>query len=292
MKNFLLKYFDEKLIDIVLNSKKYTRIYGIVNSPLCKKDKIDIDIAIKLYIEYKLPIYKIAMLFGVSDVTLRTYFLNSHIELKGHKIGKNSDNKYFSNINSCDKAYFLGLIFADGSIKSSNNKKNLSITLTETDSYILELFNEYANLNSNLFVSHKEDLKPRKGLSIHSSQIYDDLINLGVEENKSKKLMTIPKIRKKLIPHFIRGYFDGDGIAKSNGYIGFCGDYNMLSFIKEELIKECNVNNNKITFNKSNNIYYIQWSSKKDRNAIFNYLYKNKKDLYLKRKYKKIKLHL
>lgn len=92
--------------------------------------------------------------------------------------------------------------------------------------------------------------------------------------------------------NFLLKYFDGDGIAKSNGYIGFCGDYNMLSFIKEELIKECNVNNNKITFNKSNNIYYIQWSSKKDRNAIFNYLYKNKKDLYLKRKYKKIKLHL
>lgn len=70
--------------------------------------------------------------------------------------------------------------------------------------------------------------------------------------------MNIPKIRKKLIPHFIRGFFDGDGIAKTNGYIGFCGDYNMLSFIKKELLKECNVNDNMITYNKSNHIYYIQ----------------------------------
>lgn len=292
MKDFLLKYFDKNIVDIVLNSKKYKRIYGNTNSPLSKKNNVDINLAIKLYTLYKLPIYKIAMLFGVSDVTLRAYFIQNKINLKGHKVGKNSDNKYFSNINSCDKAYFLGLIFADGSIRSFNNKKNLSITLTETDSYILELFNKYANLNSKLFISHKEDLKPRKGLSIHSSQIYNDLITLGVEENKSKKLMIIPKIRTKLIPHFIRGYFDGDGIAKSNGSIGFCGDYNMLSFIKEQLIEKCNVKDNKITFNKSNNIYYIQWSSKKDRKAIFNYLYKNKKDLYLKRKYEKIKLHL
>ena len=292
MKDFLLKYFDKNIVDIVLNSKKYKRIYGNTNSPLSKKNNVDINLAIKLYTLYKLPIYKIAMLFGVSDITLRAYFIQNKINLKGHKVGKNSDNKYFSNINSCDKAYFLGLIFADGNIRSSNNKKNLSISLTESDAYILELFNRYANFNSNLFINHKEDIKPRKGLSIHSQKIYDDLIKLGVEENKSKKLMTIPKIRKNLIPHFIRGYFDGDGIAKSNGYIGFCGDYNMLSFIKEQLINECNVKDNKITFNKSNNIYYIQWSSKKDRNTIFNYLYKNKKDLYLKRKYEKIKLHL
>lgn len=40
------------------------------------------------------------------------------------------------------------------------------------------------------------------------------------------------------------------------------------------------------------NIVDIVLNSKKDRNTIFNYLYKNKKDLYLKRKYEKIKLHL
>lgn len=289
MKDFLLKYFDEEVINLALNAKKYKRIFGITNSPKSKKDEVDINLAIKLYIEYKLPIYKIAMLFGVSDATLRTYFINNKVKLKGHKIGKNSDNKYFYNINTCDKAYYLGLIFADGSIMSKNKRKRLSIALTASDAYILELFNKYGNFKSNVFLTHKNDKKPRATIVINSSQVYDDLITWGVEENKSKKLMTIPKIRKNLIPHFIRGFFDGDGIAKTNGYIGFCGDYNMLSFIKKELLKECNVNDNMITYNKSNHIYYIQWSSKKDRHAIFNYLYKNKKDIYLKRKYMKIK---
>lgn len=90
----------------------------------------------------------------------------------------------------------------------------------------------------------------------------------------------------------IRGYFDGDGIAKSNGYIGFCGSYDIINEIKNELLKHCDVKNNKITFNKTNHIYYIQWASKKDRNNIFNYLYNNKQDLYLKRKYEKIKNNL
>lgn len=175
MKDFLLKYFDEEIINIVLNAKKYKRIFGITNSSKSKKDEVNIDLAIKLYIEYKLPIYKIAMLFGVSDTTLRTYFIKNKVKLKGHKIGKNSDNKYFSNINTCDKAYYLGLIFADGCIMNRNNKKRLSIALTESDAYILELFNQYGDFKSEVFLTHKNEKKPRASIVIYSSQIYDDL---------------------------------------------------------------------------------------------------------------------
>lgn len=296
MKDFLLNYFDEEIVDTTLKAKKYKRIFGVINSPVSKESEVDIDLAIKLYNKYKLPIYKIAMLYGVSDATMRTYFIKHNVNLKGHRVGKNSDNKYFSNINSCDKAYYLGLIFADGCIQSREHKgqKMFSIGLMEDDKYILETLNKYGNFNTDVTLSHTNDTnrKPLAVLRVHSSQVYDDLVKLGVEEHKSHKLMNIPKIRKQLIPHFIRGFFDGDGIAKSNGYIGLCGDYNMISFIKQHLIEECGVKDNMITFNKSNNIHYIQWGSKKDRQAIFDYLYKNKKDLYLKRKYEKIKQNL
>lgn len=41
MKNFLLNYFDENIINIVLNAKKYTRIL-IINSLKTKRNNINI----------------------------------------------------------------------------------------------------------------------------------------------------------------------------------------------------------------------------------------------------------
>lgn len=293
MKEYLLKYFDEDLIEQVLSSNKYKRIIGSKNNTKGQKEKININIATTLYEKYNLPLYKIAMLFGVSDASIRTYLINNNVMMKGHKCGINSFNNYFEKIDSADKAYFLGLTFADGNIRTDSRgggRKIFSIMLTEEDKYILERFNKYANFNSKLIIHHKKEIKPRYGLQINSTKIYDDLINLGITPRKSKEgLKLIPNIPKEYIPHFIRGYFDGDGIAKKEGYIGFCGDIKIIEYIKKELILKCNVRNNTITFNKSNNIHYVQWSSLKDVKAIFDYMYKDKKDLYLDRKYKKIK---
>ena len=292
MEEYLLNYFDKDLIKIVLNSKKYKRLIKQEKHYSKLKDIVNLEICKKLYIEYKLPIYKIAMLYGVSDVTIRNYFIKYNlVELKGHRIGKNSFNNYFETIDSNDKAYFLGLIIADGCLGNSstitNIRKFFSIELTEEDKYILEIFNQMANFNKKLIISHKKDLKPRYKLSISSSKIYDDLYALGVRERKSKVGTSIPNLKEKFIPHFIRGVFDGDGIAFSSGYIGFCGDYNLLNQIKEYLVNK-GMKNAKIWFNKSNNIYYMQWSAIADRRKFFEIIYKDKENLYLKRKYYKI----
>ena len=48
----------------------------------------------------------------------------------------NLDEEYFDNINSQNKAYILGFLYADG---SNNPKKHtVSISLQEEDRYILE----------------------------------------------------------------------------------------------------------------------------------------------------------
>lgn len=286
MKEYLLKYFNEDLINQVLVAKKYIRLYkpSVIN--------INLDVIKILYEDYKLPIYKIAMLYGVSDVTIRNYFLKYEITtLKGHKVGKNSENNYFENIDTFDKAYFLGLIVADGNIinlsSNTKNKKRLSLELTEEDKYILEKFNSYANLNSHLIKCHKNDLKPRYRISICSIKIYDDLYNLGLRDNKSKLGTEMPKLKEELIPHFIRGYFDGDGIAFKQGYVGFCGSKNILEQIHDYLKKQ-GMSPRNIWFNKYNHIYYIQWTSLKDRKLFCEIIYNDKQDLFLKRKYIKI----
>lgn len=202
--------------------------------------------------------------------------------------------KYFNDINSSIKAYWLGFLMADGA--SSN--ESLEVRLSIKDIEHLEQFkkdikstNVILTGKASCSLSKYNDLHEWCHFSIHSRVMTKDLEKWGIIPNKTGK-ESFPNIDKKYYPDFIRGYFDGDGIAKSNGYIGFCGSYDIINEIKNELLKHCDVKNNKITFNKTNHIYYIQWASKKDRYNIFNYLYNNKQDLYLKRKYEKIKNNL
>ena len=288
MKEYMLQYFNEKLIDEVLQAKKYYRIYGETKSPLSKYNNIDITICITLYEIYNLPIYKIAMLYGVSDATMRTYLKNNNVDLKGHKVGKNSSNNYFETIDTVDKAYFLGLIVADGSImdygkNKGYEKKVLALELTESDEYIIKKFMEYSNINTKIYHNNST-----RSIKVNSSKLYDDLINLKVYPNKSYIGTSFPDIPKELYSHFIRGYFDGDGIANKHGYIGFCGSLDLLTNIKDILISELHINNVKISYNKSNGIYYVQWSAKENCKTLFNYLYQDKNDLYLVRKYEKL----
>lgn len=169
MKKYLQQFFDNELIEKVLKSNKFDKNLNK------KKTKLDLEIIKTLYVDYNLPMYKIAMLYGVSDATIRRLLLKAEVKLKGHKCGKNSFNNYFEKIDSRDKAYYLGLIFADGNITkdkriNKGESKVFQIALTKEDKYILEKLNDYASFNSKLVISHKEEEKPRYSLIINSSK--------------------------------------------------------------------------------------------------------------------------
>ena len=290
MEKFLEQFFDSQVIAIVLSSKKYRRISDATHKKGEALKKIDPCLCEKLYWEFKLPIYKIAMLYGASDATIARILRKNNVEMKGHMVGKNSQNHYFQNIDNKEKAYFLGLMIADGSIvedkrSETRRSKNISISLTQSDAYILERFNTIANFQSEVKLTHCEDKKPRAKLSISSIAVYDDLERHGLQPNKSIKQTFIPgSLNKKYLSHIVRGYFDGDGISKSNGYIGFCGSNIIVHQIRDLLCKELGIRNNTVTYNKSNHIWYVQWAAKNDVLKIYNYLYKDANNLYIERK--------
>ena len=231
------------------------------------------------------------MIYGVSDSTLREYMIKNGLISKGHKCGKNSNNDYFKNIDSFDKAYFLGLLAADGSIVKRNGTNSWSVTLclTEEDEYILHRFNEYGKFKQKIRTIHAKDPKPRKEIHINSFNMKKDLEKYGIIPRKSyTDSVFIPQMPHHLIGHFIRGYFDGNGIAFSNGNIGFCGSKKIIEDIHDFLIKELNISNRAITYNKQNHVYYTQWNRKEEIEKIFEFLYKDCKDLFLTRKHTKI----
>jgi hypothetical protein len=132
------------------------------------------------------------------------------------KRSNNIQYNYFKNIDTEYKAYILGFIYADGSIiKRQGREDNLVISIQEEDGYILEKLLKEVN-NNELLVRNppstiKNNWKKQVTCRISSTEICNDLQLLGCFQNKTVKGMVFPNISYDLIPHFIRGFFDGDG---------------------------------------------------------------------------------
>lgn len=156
-------------------------------------------------------------------------------------IRKNNFNQnYFDVINTEDKAYFLGLLFADGNVYLKRNR--VQITLANQDSYILDKFNQCINSSAKLYIDRQIYSK----LILDSKLLCQSLIALGCTERKS---LTLKFPSKKQVPshlthHFIRGYFDGDGhISKDkkliNPYyhINITSSEDFIKSLKDKLIQ-------------------------------------------------------
>lgn len=125
------------------------------------------------------------------------------------------DEHFFDIIDTEEKAYFLGLLYADGSIGDTGESLKLSIGLQERDRDILDKFNFSLKSNRPLFFKKKYNERCQNNflLTISNSYMCRQLIKLGCIPRKSLTLEfpTSDQVPEDLISHFIRGYFDGDG---------------------------------------------------------------------------------
>lgn len=201
------------------------------------------------------------------------------------------NQEYFDNINTEMKAYFLGFIVADGNVSICNNQYALKITLQKQDRYVIEkMLDELQSKNTIRDFKQKSPTSDMvydySYVSIGNKHLVKSLIRLGVIPAKTFH-ETIPNISDNLMPHFIRGFFDGDGIAyKTNvGYgFGFVCNQEILEQIKMIL----NWNNVLTPHAITNGIYTVITSDKHKLLDFYNYMYSNA-TFYLKRKYDKLK---
>jgi hypothetical protein len=118
------------------------------------------------------------------------------------------DRNYFEKINTRDKAYILGLLFADGAV--CKNVKQVRLKLTDVD--LLKTVNKHLKYNKPLIklTKEKDHHKDISMIIICCSKIYNDLIKHGCKPNKTYD-SHLPVVSKKYMPDFCRGFFDGDG---------------------------------------------------------------------------------
>lgn len=173
------------------------------------------------------------------------------------------NDSYFSKIDTEEKAYWLGFIAADGCVYQRDKGGSiLSFNLNIRDKNHLEKFLKA--------IDSSAIIKERKGsgfgenttiahLEINSTLMVKNLKEYGIIPKKSLVLKPpIGKIEEKYYLSYIKGYFDGDGSiyeSSTNFVIGFCGTYEMLKWIKNQLSL-----NNKLEkrFNDNKNSFYFR----------------------------------
>jgi hypothetical protein len=261
------------------------------------KQKILIDINLCLSLYKKLgSVPKVAKILNYNEDTLYREFKRKNITVKPVKKYFFNDS-YFKKVDTKDKAYFLGLLYADGCNDSGKNK--VRIHLQEEDGYILELFKNKIQSNANLtFVKKDGNRKNQIDFTICSKQMSKDLYKLGCVDRKSLILdLQNDIIPNNLLNHFIRGYFDGDGSVGSYTYkytnhqFSFIGSSIIIPKLQKILMENCNLNKTSISCKDKNiKTSSFTYSGTNNCNKFSNWLYQDCENLFLKRKKEKFDL--
>jgi intein-encoded DNA endonuclease-like protein len=200
---------------------------------------------------------------------------------------------YFENINCEEKVYWLGFIYADGCLFSNIHGYKLDIQLQIQDKHHLEklasIFESkvYERSRFNNMLQKQTDFC---SFVLYSKKAYCDLLNCGIEENKSyiENDQILTHIPIQFMNHFIRGFFDGDGHIgyqdKSNGQgqFGFTGNKSLLSKIQNILIEIIGVSETNI-HERQQNCCILQYGGNNNLMKIYNYMYNNS-TIWLERK--------
>lgn len=231
------------------------------------------------YVEKDKTLKELAKEFQVQPQSIRNLLRKMDIIITNKKIKDYPRNsKFFKEINTAEKAYWLGLFYADGSISSKTNQ--IALGLKDKD-HVKKFKVAIGAVNNKITATYDDRFSKECILytfTIRDKELHDDLIKFGCVPNKTHVLeLHIPSIPEKYKWDFVRGYFDGDGCiswSKKNNryYISWVGNQYLLEDIRLLCGKE------KISLNsnvKSKNIKEFRLSGQKDVLKILQKMYAN-----------------
>lgn len=202
----------------------------------------------------------------------------------------NCNAKVFEDPLTEEAAYFLGLVWADGSISYEQNKRYcLSISLIQSEWHLLDALASFLGVEGHRYgpkrrlVSHQW----QSCFSIGNRDLVDSLFRRGFIPDKSGKCAEHPKnIPENLYFAFARGWLDGDGSIsyglknpRTIPYLAWYGSDKALETVRVMLCKLAEVRfpsmvrqHNKET----NKCWGIHYYSKKDVFNLMNWMHQRK----------------
>lgn len=206
----------------------------------------------------------------------------------------------FSSIDTEEKAYWLGMLYADGYVAEVEHR--VFLKLKESDKSHVQAFADFCGNNVSViqecFTGYNKEKRIAWKAQVMSKKIKMDLIDKGCIPRKTKALRFPNEsiVPEQLIRHFIRGYFDGDGCISIDMYQvrkrkSRNGDLAFSIVGNEDFIKGCEKilkTGNKIC--EQGSIFSLSVKGNKKAMRIFDWMYKDA-NVYLERKHKLYKEH-
>ena len=180
----------------------------------------------------------------------------------------------------------MGLLWADGSNRTDNG--TITLMLQERDKHILDDISVEMESDRPLYFKNISKSRPNQqncyAFTIYNRHISDMLVQYGMCSNKTYVLEWPNDLSDELIPHFLRGFMDGDGTIGHNR-LGWVGTVMMMDKIKSILHDVFDIDANMEDTN-NNIIKRLMVYRRSDIKRILDWIYKDA-DMKLERKYQK-----
>ena len=180
-----------------------------------------------------------------SDMNLHTTAGHARWGRERAEASTSCDIHYFDKW-SPNMAYILGFLFADGSI--AKDLTMVVVNVTETDTSVLRF------IKKELKSKHKirrvggrptgcgtNICKPQSNLNISSKVLVAKLVSLGMKPRKTFNDDPFPDVPDDMLPHFVRGYLDGDGSisisSKDVCSVSFVGSPKFITKLRDLLVQ-------------------------------------------------------
>lgn len=189
-------------------------------------------------------------------------------------------------------AYILGFVYADGSVNKAGSA--LTFGIQRRDEAILQFIREELKGKSPIrYAEGRIDKRgsqnqPTASFYACSKVLCNRLAELGVHHRKTYRDDPFPNMPDECVPHFIRGYFDGDGTAcvtaRNVCTVGFVGTREFVEGLRTAAMRLAQVSDRAICLKGA--VVTITWTAWSDIRKFYDFIYPEGFGFCLERKRK------
>ena len=231
---------------------------------------------------------------------VRRLIKKANIEIRGNDFNSKkfkNNSHVFDVIDTEEKAYWLGFLYADGCVMERENLR-LQLSLSANDIEHLKLFQSFMQTDNPIRIYDGNHNNQYCRIIIIDNYLCKQLIGKGCFQNKTGKITYPSFLNESLHKHFIRGYVDGNGCitfhkVKANpNRLAFALKIDSTREMLFEFNKLLPVKNKKeipkLYKRRDNNVndYSLEYGGNKQVLQLLDYLYGNS-TIYLQRKYER-----
>lgn len=168
-----------------------------------------------LYVVQNMSLEKIGKTFGVGEAKVKKWLLESNIPLRGRTSKYMFNENYFDDIDTEEKAYWLGFVWCDASVIQSGTNLALKVSLSEVDdAHLYKLKKAFdAEQPISYYKTTGFESKNREARLLLSNSYLGGVLRekYGMIPHRNDPSLLIDAIPKHFIRHFLRGVYDADG---------------------------------------------------------------------------------